>query len=185
MFSVKLQHESATGIHISSPFWISLSSPSPTDPSRLIQSPCLSILRHIPSSQSYGFSSCHVMTNLDSILKSRDITLLTNVCLVKAMVFPVVMYGCESWTIRKAEHSSILAWRILWTEEPSGLQSTGSRRVRQDWVTDTFTSRSLRANHAGNRLHTLPRRLLCAHCTAGPPSENSTISFTGYKKIAF
>jgi len=47
------------------------------------------------------------MTNLDSILKSRDITLLTNVCLVKAMVFPVVMYGCESWTIKKAEH-----WRI-------------------------------------------------------------------------
>ena len=44
------------------------------------------------------------MTNLDSILKSRDITLLTNVCLVKAMVFPVVMYGCESWTIKKAEH---------------------------------------------------------------------------------
>ena len=45
-----------------------------------------------------------VMTNLDSILKSRDITLSTNVCLVKAMVFPVVMYGCESWTIKKAEH---------------------------------------------------------------------------------
>ena len=45
-----------------------------------------------------------VMTNLDSILKSRDITLLTNVCLVKAMVFPVVMYGCKSWTIKKAEH---------------------------------------------------------------------------------
>ena len=44
------------------------------------------------------------MTNLDSILKSRDITLPTKVCLVKAMVFPVVMYGCESWTIKKAEH---------------------------------------------------------------------------------
>ena len=44
------------------------------------------------------------MTNLDSILKSRDITLLTKVCLVKDMVFPVVMYGCESWTIKKAEH---------------------------------------------------------------------------------
>ena len=44
-----------------------------------------------------------VMTNLDSILKSRDITLLTNVHLIKAMVFPVVMYGCESWTIKKAE----------------------------------------------------------------------------------
>ena len=45
-----------------------------------------------------------VMTNLDSILKSRDITLPTKVCLVKAMVFPVVMYGCESWTIKKPEH---------------------------------------------------------------------------------
>ena len=45
-----------------------------------------------------------VMTNLDSILKSRDITLLTKVCLVKAMVFPAVMYGYESWTIKKAEH---------------------------------------------------------------------------------
>ena len=44
-----------------------------------------------------------VMTNLDSILKSRDITLPTNVCLVKAMVFPVVTYGCESWTVKKAE----------------------------------------------------------------------------------
>ena len=45
-----------------------------------------------------------VMTNLDHILKSRDITLPTKVCLVKAMVFPVVMYGCESWTAKKAEH---------------------------------------------------------------------------------
>ena len=45
-----------------------------------------------------------VMTNLDSILKSRDITLSTKVCLVNAMVFPVVMYGCESWTVKKAEH---------------------------------------------------------------------------------
>ena len=45
-----------------------------------------------------------VMTNLDSILKSRDITLPTDVCLVKAMVFPIVMYGCESWTVKKAEH---------------------------------------------------------------------------------
>ena len=44
-----------------------------------------------------------IMTNLDSILKSRDITLSTQVCLVKAMVFPVVMYGCESWTIKRAE----------------------------------------------------------------------------------
>ena len=49
-----------------------------------------------------------VMTNLDSILKSRDITLPTKVCLVKAMVFPVVMYGCESWTEKKAEHQELM-----------------------------------------------------------------------------
>ena len=53
-----------------------------------------------------------VMTNLDSILKSRDITLLTKVCLAKAMVFPVVMYGCESWTIKKAEHRRIDAFEL-------------------------------------------------------------------------
>ena len=46
----------------------------------------------------------YYMTNLDSIFKSRDITLPTKVCLVKAVVFPVVMYGCESWTMKKAEH---------------------------------------------------------------------------------
>ena len=47
------------------------------------------------------------MTNLDSILKSRDITLPTNIRLVKAMVFPVVIYGCESWTVKKAEHQRL------------------------------------------------------------------------------
>ena len=52
------------------------------------------------------------MTNLDSILKSRDITLSTQVHLVKAMVFPVVMYGCESWTIKKAEHRRIDAFEL-------------------------------------------------------------------------
>ena len=52
------------------------------------------------------------MTNLDSILKSRDITLSTTVCLVKAMVFPVVMYGCESWTIKKAERQRIDAFEL-------------------------------------------------------------------------
>ena len=73
------------------------------------------------------------MTNLDSIFKSRDITLPTKVCLVKAMVFPVVIYGCESWTIRKAEHRRIVhfqlwCWRRLlqvpWT----------ARRINQSWV---------------------------------------------------
>ena len=52
------------------------------------------------------------MTNLDSILKSRDITLPTKVCLVKTMVFPVVMYGCESWAIKKAEHQRIDAFEL-------------------------------------------------------------------------
>ena len=64
------------------------------------------------------------MTNLDSILKSRDIPLPTNVCLVKCMFFPVIMYGCESWTIKKAEHQrtdvfELWGWkrllRVLWT----------------------------------------------------------------------
>ena len=68
------------------------------------------------------------MTNLDGILKSRDITLLTKVHLVKAMVFPVVMYGCESWTIKKAEHQKtdafeLWCWRRLlrvpWTARRS------------------------------------------------------------------
>ena len=69
-----------------------------------------------------------VMTNLDSIFKSRDITLPTKVCLVKAIVFPVVMYGCESWTVKKAEHRRIDAFelwcwrrllRVLWTARRS------------------------------------------------------------------
>ena len=53
-----------------------------------------------------------IMTNLDSILKSRHITLPTEVCLVKAMVFPVVTYGCESWTLKKAEHRRINAFEL-------------------------------------------------------------------------
>ena len=69
-----------------------------------------------------------IMTNLDSILESRDITLPTKICLVKAMVFPVVMYGCESWTLKKAEHRRIdtfelWCWRRLlrvpWTARTS------------------------------------------------------------------
>ena len=68
------------------------------------------------------------MTNLDSILKSRDITLSTKVRLVKAMVFPVVMYGCESWTVKKPEHRRIYAFelwywrrllRVSWTARKS------------------------------------------------------------------
>ena len=73
-----------------------------------------------------------VMTNLDSILKSRDITLTTKIRIVKAMVFPVVMYGCESWTVKKAERQKIDAfelwcWRRLlrvpWTAKRSNLST--------------------------------------------------------------
>ena len=65
-----------------------------------------------------------VMTNLDSIFKSRDITLPTKVCLVKAMVFPVVMYGCESWTVKKAERRRTDAFE-LWCWR---------RRLRVPWI---------------------------------------------------
>ena len=82
---------------------------------------------------SYGIKRClllgrKAMTNVDSILKSRDITLPTKVCLVKAMVFPVVMYGCESWTIKKAERRRTDAFelwyrrrllRVSWTARRS------------------------------------------------------------------
>ena len=77
------------------------------------------------------------MTNLDSISKSRDITLPTKVCLVKAMVFPVVMYGCESWTIKKAEHQRIDAFelwcwrrflRVPWTARRS------TQSILKEWL---------------------------------------------------
>ena len=87
-----------------------------------------------------------VMTNLDSILKSRDITLPTKVCLVKTMVFPVVIYGCESWTVKKAEHRidafELWCWRrflrVPWrlkTKEIKPVNSKGD----QSWV---FTGRT-------------------------------------------
>ena len=70
------------------------------------------------------------MTNLDSILKSRDITLLTKVCLVKAMVFPVVMYGCESWTIKKAEHRRIDAFELWCWRRPLRVPWTATRSTQ-------------------------------------------------------
>ena len=77
-----------------------------------------------------------VMTHLDSILKSRDITLPTKICLVKAMVFPVVMYGCKSWTTKKVEHRRIdvfelWCWRRLlrvpWTAQRSPVNPKGNQ----------------------------------------------------------
>ena len=76
-------------------------------------------------------NSRKAMTNLDSILKSRDITLLTKVRLVKAMVFPVVMYGCESWTIKKAEGQRTDAFELCVGEDSwefLGLQ--GDRNIQ-------------------------------------------------------
>ena len=67
------------------------------------------------------------MTNLDSIFKSRDITLPTNVCLVKAIIFPVVMYGCESWTVKKAEHHRIDAFELWCWRDSCGVPWTARR----------------------------------------------------------
>ena len=74
-----------------------------------------------------------VITNLDSILKSRDITLSTKVHLVKAMVFPVVMYECESWTVKKAEHRKIDAFE-LWCWRRLLRVPLTARRSNQSWV---------------------------------------------------
>ena len=68
-----------------------------------------------------------VMTNLESILKSRDITLPTQVCLVKAMIFPVVMYGCESWTVKKAECPKIDAFELWCWRRPLRVPWTARR----------------------------------------------------------
>ena len=79
------------------------------------------------------------MTNLDSILKSKDITLPTKVHLVKAMVFPVVMYGCESWTVKKAEHQRIDAFE-LWCWR---------RLLRVPWTARRYNQSILRRSVLG------------------------------------
>ena len=82
------------------------------------------------------------MTNLDSILKSRDITLPTKVCLIKAMVFPVVMYRCESWTIKKAEHRRIDAFE-LWCWRRHLRVPWTARRSNQSILKETSPDCSL------------------------------------------
>ena len=90
-----------------------------------------------------------VMTNLDSILKSRDITLSTKVHLVKAMVFPVVMYGCESWTVKTAEHQRIDAFELwCWI-----------RLLRVPWTTRRFNQSILKEISPGCSLEGLILRL--------------------------
>ena len=85
------------------------------------------------------------MTNLDSILKSRDIILPTKVCLVKAMIFPVVMYGCESWTIKKAEHRRIDAFELWYWR----------RRLRVPWTarrSNQFILKEISPEHSWEEL---------------------------------
>ena len=82
------------------------------------------------------------MTYLDSILKSRDITLQTKVDLVKAMVFPVVMYGCESWAIKKAEHRRIDAFELWYCRSLLGVTWT-ARRSNQSILKETSPEHSL------------------------------------------
>ena len=89
------------------------------------------------------------MKNLDSILKSRDITLPTNVCLIKAIVFPVVMYGCESWTIKKAEHRRIGAFE-LWC---------WGRLLRVPWTARRFNQSILKEISPGCSLEGLILKL--------------------------
>ena len=90
-----------------------------------------------------------VMTNLDSIFKSRDITLPTKVCLVKAMVFPVVMYGCESWTVKKSEHRRIDAFE-LWCWR---------RLLRVPWTSRRSNQSILKESSPGCSLEGLMRKL--------------------------
>ena len=89
------------------------------------------------------------MTNLDSILKSRDITLPTKVCLVKAMVFPVVMYGCESWTVKKAEQRRIDAFE-LWCWR---------RLLRVPWTARRSNQSILKEINPGISLEGMMRKL--------------------------
>ena len=90
-----------------------------------------------------------VMTNLDSRLKSRDITLPTKVCLVKAMVFPVVMYGCESWTMKKAEHRKIDAFELWFWR----------RLMRVPWTAKRSNQSILKENSPGCSLEGLMLKL--------------------------
>ena len=112
------------------------------------------------------------MTNLDSILKSRDITLPTNVRLVKAMVFPVVMYGCESWTVKKAEHQRIDSFE-LWCWR---------RLLRVPWTARRSSQSILKEIRRGCSLEGLMLKLKLqyfGHLTRGIDSLEKTLMLGG------
>ena len=109
------------------------------------------------------------MTSLDSILKSRDITLRIKVHLVKAMVFPVVMYGCESWTIKKAEHQRIDAFelwcwrrllRVLWTERRSNQSIL--KEINPEYSLEGLMLKLQYFGHLTQRADTLEKTLMLA-----------------------
>jgi len=108
-----------------------------------------------------------VMTNLDSILKSRDITLPTKVPLVKAMVFPVVMYGCESWTIKKAEHWRINAFE-LWCWR---------RLLRVSWTARRSNQSILKEISPGCSLQGLMLKLKLQYFVLWPPDVKSWLTW--------
>ena len=95
-----------------------------------------------------------VMTNLNSILKNRDINLPTKVCLVKALVFPVVMYGCENWTIKKTEHRRIDAFELC----------SWRRLLRFPWTARRFNQSILKEIHSGCSSEGLMLKLKLQYC---------------------
>ena len=111
-----------------------------------------------------------VKTSLDSILKSRDSTLPTKVHLVKAMVFPVVMYG---WEKAMATHSSVLDWRIPGTGEPDGLPSMGLHRVRHDWRNLAAAAATCMDVRIGLQRKLSTKELMLLNCGVGEDSWES------------
>ena len=108
-----------------------------------------------------------VMTNLDSILKSRDITLPIKVCLIKAMIFPVVMYGCESWTIKQTEHQKIDAFelccwrrflRVPWTARRSN--SSILKEINPEYSLEGLMLKCQYFGHLMRRAYTMEKPLM-------------------------
>ena len=113
------------------------------------------------------------VTNLDSLLKSRDTTLLTKICIVKAMVYPVVMYGCESWTIKKAESQRIDAFqlwcwrrllRVLWTERSS--QSI-LKEINPEYSLEGLMLKLQYSDHPMRRADSLEKTLMLGETEGG------------------
>ena len=116
------------------------------------------------------------MTNLDSILKSRDITLPTKVCLVKAMVFPVVMYGCDSWTIKKAEHRRIDTFELWYLRRTLRVPWTARRSNQsiQKEINPEYSLEGLMLNfgHLMQRVDSLEKTLMMGKMRAGREGDD-------------